>query len=45
MKKTVIRCIILVVALVLIIYGLMSGGFRDVMSKAIRICYECIGIG
>lgn len=44
-KLTVIRSILLVAALALIIYGLSCGGFKDVMSKAIRICYECIGIG
>jgi len=25
--------------------GLVLGGAHDVMSKAVRICLECIGIG
>ncbi len=25
--------------------GVLQGDFRTVMNKAIRICYECIGIG
>ena len=44
-KRKVIRCILFIAALALIIYGLSQGGFRDLMAKAIRICYECIGIG
>ena len=44
-KKMTIRIAILVVAAVLMVMGLHSGGFRDVKNKAIMICYECIGIG
>lgn len=45
MKTELIRKGILIVAIVLIMIGLGQGGFVDVMNKAIRICYECIGIG
>ena len=40
-----IKYIILVVALVMIIAGVMTGESQTVYSKAIRICFECIGIG
>lgn len=36
---------ILIAATVLILAGLCENGFRDIRNKAIRICYECIGIG
>ena len=36
---------LLITAIVLILIGMSKGGFRDVKNKAIRICYECIGIG
>ena len=25
--------------------GLLTGGYNDVLSKAVVICMECIGIG
>ena len=36
---------LLIAAIVLILFGMSQGGFRDIKNKAIRICYECIGIG
>lgn len=36
---------LLALGLVLIVVGLMQGGFSDVLRKAALICYECIGIG
>jgi hypothetical protein len=30
---------------VLIAAGLSQGDYKDTLSKAIRICLECIGIG
>jgi len=44
-KKMLIRIILLMTAITLIIAGLLDNGFLDVMNKATRICYECIGIG
>jgi hypothetical protein len=44
-KKMIVRGVILVLALTLIVIGLSSGDFKDVMVKAIKICFECIGIG
>ena len=43
--KAVIRIILALAAAVLIAVGLHEGGFADVLNKAVRICYECIGIG
>ena len=44
-KINVIRAVILVIALVLVVVVLINCGYIDVMNNAIRICYECIGIG
>ena len=40
-----IRLILLVAAIVLIIAGILNGGMADVLTKAINICTECIGLG
>ena len=39
------RNAILVVSIILIVYGFLSGGTIDVLTKAINICTECIGLG
>ncbi len=44
-RKMIIRILVFVAAVGLITAGLMDNGFADVMNKATRICYECIGIG
>lgn len=36
---------ILILAGLLLLLGIRQNGFHDTMSKAIHICYECIGIG
>lgn len=36
---------LLIAATILIVVGFFQGDMRDVKNKAIRICYECIGIG
>ncbi|MBS5668154.1 MAG: thioredoxin [Firmicutes bacterium] len=33
------------VAILFIVLGVMNGGLRDVLVKAINICTECIGLG
>lgn len=43
MKKT--RILLYAVALLLIAAGILNGGMRDVLIKAINICTECIGLG
>ncbi|MCI8507358.1 MAG: hypothetical protein K2J90_02525 [Lachnospiraceae bacterium] len=45
MKVKIIRKGILITAIVLILIGLSHNGFNDIKNKAVRICYECIGIG
>ena len=39
------RIIILVLSVVFIALGITNGGMADVLSKAINICTECIGLG
>ena len=45
MKIKIIRKGLLITALVLLLVGIDQNGFQDMKNKAIRICYECIGIG
>ena len=40
-----IRCVIFVAALVFIVVGIFNGSASDVLTKAIKICTECIGLG
>lgn len=40
-----IRGGILAAAILLILLGIFQNGAVDVKNKAVRICYECIGIG
>lgn len=45
MKIKIIRGGILLLAFLFIALGIDQKGFTDIKNKAIRICYECIGIG
>lgn len=36
---------ILAVALIILVYGFFAGGTADVLTKAINICTECVGLG
>lgn len=40
-----LRCALLLVALGLAVFGFLSGGTADVLTKAVNICTECIGLG
>jgi len=40
-----IRITLAVAAIALIVAGIVNGGMADVLSKAINICTECIGLG
>ena len=40
-----LRVVLYAAAVVLIVLGVMNGGLRDVLVKAINICTECIGLG
>ena len=44
-KKKTVWSLVLIAALILIVVGINNRGIHDVMSKAIRLCYECMGIG
>lgn len=39
------RIVLLTAAVLLIGIGILQDGHVDVLNKAIRLCYECIGIG
>lgn len=41
----IIRSSILAVAVALIVLGIFNGSARDVLTKAVAICTECIGLG
>lgn len=43
MKKA--HIVLYAAALLLIAAGILNGGMRDVLIKAINICTECIGLG
>ena len=40
-----LRYALLGLALVLTVLGILNGGLRDVLVKAVNICTECIGLG
>lgn len=40
-----VRTVIVVLAIILLVYGFLSGGTADVLTKAINICTECVGLG
>ena len=41
----VLRYAVLAAGVVLLIYGYVTGGTADVLTKAINICTECVGLG
>lgn len=45
MKKGIFRWMLLGVAISFIVIGISRGEMQEVLSKAINICLECIGIG
>lgn len=40
-----VRTVILAVGIAFLIYGFLAGGTVDVLTKAINICTECVGLG
>ena len=45
MRKMNKRGSVTVLAAMLLAAGMLNGGMRDVLMKAINICTECIGLG
>ena len=41
----VLRYVGLGLSLAFVLYGLLTGGWQDVLTKAINICTECVGLG
>ena len=39
------RYVVLALSIALVVYGLVSGGWQDVLTKAVNICTECVGLG
>lgn len=39
------RCVLVCLGIVLLVYGFFAGGTADVLTKAVNICTECIGLG
>ncbi|MCR4717099.1 MAG: hypothetical protein K5656_07955 [Lachnospiraceae bacterium] len=44
-KTKLLRVVIIILGIALVVLGIFHNDVRDVLNKAIRICYECIGIG
>lgn len=40
-----LRLALLCVGIVILVYGFFAGGTADVMTKAVNICTECVGLG
>lgn len=41
----VIRFAAVIAGVILVLYGIFTGGTADVLAKAINICTECVGLG
>lgn len=41
----VLRWVLLGIAVTILVYGFFAGGTNDVLTKAINICTECVGLG
>ena len=44
-KQGILQTVLLFAAAVLILLGVLNGGLLDVLTKAINICTECVGLG
>lgn len=44
-KLTVLRNTLLVIGIAILIFGYFTGGTADVLTKAVNICTECVGLG
>lgn len=41
----ILRNVIAAAAVIVLVYGFVSGGTADVLTKAVNICTECVGLG
>lgn len=39
------RLLIAALGAFMLLCGILQGGYRDTLQKAVRICLECVGIG
>ena len=44
-KKVAVQTLLLVVGTVMLCAGVLRGEAATVLSKAIKLCLECVGIG
>lgn len=44
-NMNILRYSLLIIGIAIMVYGFISGGTADVLTKAINICTECIGLG
>ena len=44
-QKNILRWVLLCVAIGIMVYGYFAGGTADVLTKAVNICTECVGLG
>lgn len=44
-KRQTIRIVLAGAGLIALAGGILQGGYRDTLMKAVHICMECIGIG
>ncbi len=44
-SKNILRWVLLCIAIGIMVYGFFAGGTADVLTKAVNICTECVGLG
>lgn len=44
-RVRIVRTAVLLVGIAFLIYGFVAGGTADVLTKAVNICTECVGLG
>ncbi len=44
-RKKLLWAALLFAAIALVVLGVLNGGARDVLAKAVKICSEFIGLG